>query len=67
MRARALPAIGSGADAEDRVSALASYCTWEESHLKNGHAGASDAAMEDLKTLFADRIEIGRASCRERV
>jgi len=40
MRARALPAIGSGADAEDRVSALASYHTWVETYLKNGYAGA---------------------------
>ena len=58
MGARAPPAIGSGADAEDRMSAQASYRTWEQTYLKNGHARASDAAMEDLQTQFADKIAV---------
>jgi len=57
-RARAAPASGSGADAEDRVAALASYSTWEGSYLKNGHARASDTAVEDLMAQFANKIAV---------
>ena len=40
------------------MSAQASYRTWEQTYLKNGLARASDAAMEDLQTQFADKIAV---------